>query len=151
MDHEAMLAYPLAELFRHLAMPLRLGDWLPEVTVVQADAAPPTGLGAEFGLRLRCGDREAPGTGQLIAYEPPWSVAYRLRAGPDTYVLRVTCTSTSAGSRVCVHQADEGHPLAVNLTPLRQVSSPSAAEERSPHPPVAAPSRSPREPGPRSH
>lgn len=120
MDHEAMLAHPLTAVFGHLAAPPRLGGWLPEVTGVEAGAARPAGIGTEFGLRLRRGDRETAAVGQLIAYEPPWSVAYRLRAGPDSHVIRVTCTSTSAGTRVRIRQAGHPHPLAVNLARLRQ-------------------------------
>lgn len=130
MDDEAILARRLAVVFTHLATPVRLGDWLTEVTAVLADAEQPAGIGAEFGLRLRRGDTETSGTGQLIAYEPPWSVAYRLRAGLDTYVLRVTCTSTTAGTRVCVQQTGHAHPLAVNLARLRQGMAPAPDDLR---------------------
>jgi uncharacterized protein YndB with AHSA1/START domain len=120
MDDQAMLAHPVARVFSHLAEPARLGDWLPEVSGVQAGAAAGTDTGAGFGLRLSRDGQELPAAGELIAYEPPWSVAYRLRAGAHIHVLRVTCTVAGDATRVHVHQAGDGRPLAVDLIGLRQ-------------------------------
>jgi uncharacterized protein YndB with AHSA1/START domain len=121
MDDEAMLAYPLARVFSHLAEPARLAEWLPEVSGIQSGAASGTDVGTGFSLRLRRDGQELPATGELIAYEPPWSVAYRLRASAHTHVLRLTCTVAGGATRVHVHQADEGLPLAVDLSGLRQM------------------------------
>lgn len=121
MNHEVTLAQPLAAVFGHLAAPSRLADWLPDVAGVQAGAGQPAGIGVTFGLRLRHGDRDVPGSGELIGYEPPWSVAYRLVAGPDTYVLRLTCVSSDDGTRVRVRQADGAVPLAVDLGRLPEL------------------------------
>ena len=118
MDHDATLARPLAAVFSHLAAPSRLADWLPEVAAVQAEAGPPAGIGVTFGLRLRRSGRDIGGTGELIAYEPPWSVAYRIVAGSHTFVLRVTCVSTDGATRVHIRQADGAAPLAVDLSRL---------------------------------
>ena len=74
-----------------------------------------TGIGVTFGLRLRHGDGDICGSGELIGYEPPWSVAYRLVAGPHTYVLRLTCVASDDGTRVRIRQADSAVPLAVDL------------------------------------
>ncbi|MGH3156735.1 MAG: SRPBCC family protein [Streptosporangiaceae bacterium] len=123
MDDEAMLAHPVARVFSHLAEPSRLADWLPEVSGVQAGAASGAGIGVGFGLRLRRDGQELSGTGEMIAYEPPWSVAYRLRAGAHTHVLRLTCTVAGGATRVYVHQAGDGRPLAVDLSVLRQALS----------------------------
>jgi uncharacterized protein YndB with AHSA1/START domain len=123
MDDEAMLAYPVDCVFSHLADPARMAEWLPEVSGVQADATSGAGIGTGFGLRLRRDSQELPGAGELIAYEPPWSVAYRLRAGAHTHVLRLTCTVAGDATRVHVHQAGDGRPLAVNLGRLRQTLS----------------------------
>jgi uncharacterized protein YndB with AHSA1/START domain len=123
MDDEAMLAHPVARVFSHLTEPPRLADWLPEVSGVQADSTSGAGIGAGFGLRLRRDGQDLAGTGELIAYEPPWSVAYRLRAGAHTHVLRLTCTAAGGATRVHVHQAGDGRPLAVDLTGLRQALS----------------------------
>jgi Polyketide cyclase / dehydrase and lipid transport len=121
MNHEVMLAQPLAAVFGHLAAPSRLADWLPEVTGVQADDGQPAGIGITFGLRLRHGGRDIRGSGELIGYEPPWSLAYRLVAGPHTYVLRLTCVSTDDSTRVRVRQADGAVPLAVDLGRLPEL------------------------------
>jgi uncharacterized protein YndB with AHSA1/START domain len=116
MDCGGMLAHPVQAVFGHLAEPARLGDWLPEVTGIRADA------GAVFTLRLRRRDgTTTAATGELIAHEPPWSVAYRLLAGPDTHVLRLTCTATGAGTQVNICQAGPAQPLAIDLARLRQV------------------------------
>ena len=120
MDDEATLAHSVARVFSHLAEPARLADWLPEVSGVQADATSGAGIGAGFGLRLRRDGQELPGAGELIAYEPPRSVAYRLRAGAHIHVLRLTCTATDGATRVHVHQAGAGRPLTVDLSSLRQ-------------------------------
>jgi uncharacterized protein YndB with AHSA1/START domain len=115
MDHQGMLAHPIQEVFGRLADPARLGDWLPQATGIRAgDGA------AAFTLRLRRGDRTHTVTGELIAYEPPRQVAYRLVAGPDTHVLRITCAATSAGTQVRVRQAGPAGPLTVNLARLGQ-------------------------------
>jgi uncharacterized protein YndB with AHSA1/START domain len=120
MDEEVMLAHPVAAVFGHLAEPARLGDWLPEVSMVLADAATGAGIGTGFGLWLCRDGQKLSGTGELIAYEPPWSVAYRLRAGPHIHVLRLTCTVSGGATRVHVHQAGDAKLLAVDLTGLRQ-------------------------------
>ena len=84
-----LLARPLAAVFDQLATPRRLGDWLPEVAAVKGEAQEfgEIGTGTVFGLRLRKDGQEIAGTGEVIAYEPPWSVAYRLVTASQTYVL----------------------------------------------------------------
>jgi uncharacterized protein YndB with AHSA1/START domain len=118
MDHEVMLAQPLAAVFDQLAAPLRLAAWLPEVVAVEGDAGEPGEIGTSFGLRLRRDGREIPATGELIAYEPPWYVAYRLECDSHTYVLRLTCVNVEGATRVSVHQADAVPTLAIDLSPL---------------------------------
>ena len=123
MDDEVMLTHPVDRVFSHLAEAARLADWLPEVSGVQAAAGSGAGIGigTGFGVRLRRDGQELRGTGEVIAYEPPWSVAYRLRAGVHTHVLRLTCTAAVGGAtRVHVHQAGDAQPLAVDLGGLRQ-------------------------------
>jgi uncharacterized protein YndB with AHSA1/START domain len=126
MDHEAMLPHPLAEVFGHLSAPLRLAEWLPDVTRVQAGGELSAEIGTEFGLQLCRGGRSLSGTGELIAYEPPWCVAYRLRCGAHLYVLRLTCTANGAGTRVHIHQADSPSALAVDLARLQQALAAAA-------------------------
>lgn len=108
----------MAAVFDQLAAPRRLGDWLPEVAAVNGEAEEIGENGIVFGLRLREDGREVPGTGEVIAYEPPWSVAYRLVTASRTYVVRLTCVSVDGATRVCVHQADTTPSLAVDLNPL---------------------------------
>jgi hypothetical protein len=118
-----MLTRSLAAVFELLAAPLRLGDWLPELIAVEA-AAGEAGAGEAgeagtvFGLRLRLDGREVPGSGEVIAYEPPWCVAYRLVAGSRTYVVRLTCVNVDGATRVSVHQASSTPPLSVDFSLL---------------------------------
>ena len=114
MDHEAVLAHPIWQVFGHLADPARLGDWLPAATAIHAAHG-----AAAFTLRLSRDPAQA-AAGELIGYEPPWQLAYRLLAGPDTHVLRITCTTAGAGTRVHVRQASPAAPLTVDLTRLGQ-------------------------------
>ena len=132
MDHDATLARPLAAVFSHLAAPSRLADWLPEVAAVQAEAWPSAGIGLTFRLRLRRSGRDIGGTGELIAYEPPWSVAYRIVAGSHTFVLRVTCVSTDGATRVHIRQADGSAPLTVDLGRFRCLARPAPRARKRP-------------------
>jgi len=126
MDHHATLTHPLEGVFRHLATPACLGDWLPEVAQVQAAPVPP-GVGDAFSLALgRDGDK-VPATGELIAYEPPWSVAYRLLSGSGVLVVRVTCTSGHGITTVHVHQSEDLPPLVVDLDRLGRALDTAAA------------------------
>jgi uncharacterized protein YndB with AHSA1/START domain len=120
MDHHATLTHPLQGVFRRLATPACLGDWLPEVTEVQAGLVPP-GLGDPFSLALGRERNKVPATGELIAFEPPWLVAYRLLSGSRVLVLRVTCTSGPGVTTVHVHQSEELFPLGVDLDRLGRV------------------------------
>jgi uncharacterized protein YndB with AHSA1/START domain len=115
MDHHAVLAHPIQLVFGHLADPARLGDWLPAATAIHTGHQ-----AATFTLRLSRGQAHAGAAGELIGHEPPWQLAYRLVAGPDTHVLRITCTTTGAGTRVHVRQASPAAPLTVDLTRLGQ-------------------------------
>ena len=115
MDHHAVLAHPIGQVFGHLADPARLGDWLPAATAIHTGHQ-----AATFTLRLSRGQAHAGAAGELIGHEPPWQLAYRLVAGPDTHVLRITCTTTGAGTRVHVRQASPAAPLTVDLNRLGQ-------------------------------
>jgi uncharacterized protein YndB with AHSA1/START domain len=131
MDHDTTLAQPLAAVFAYLAAPAWLTGWLPEVAAVQADPGQPAGIGVTFDLRLQRDGQDIRGAGEVIAYEPPWSVAYRFTAGSHTFVLRVTCVSSDGATRVRVRQADGAAPLAVDLDRLRD-HIPGIADEGSP-------------------
>lgn len=122
MDRWTTLAYPLQSVFDHLAAPACLGDWLPEVAGIPAGARPGQ-VGASFAIRVRRDGADMPGTGELIAYEPPWSAAYRLMTGPHMHVLRITCDSSDGTTRVHVHQSDDAAPLSVDLARLSRALS----------------------------
>jgi hypothetical protein len=118
MDLDATLAEPLTAVFEHVATPSRLGDWLAEVAGVEAGATEPLGVGVVFALTLRRGERLVAATGELVAYEPPWLVAYRLRVEAATHVLRLECTAGAGATRLHVHQADGDGALTIDLARL---------------------------------
>jgi uncharacterized protein YndB with AHSA1/START domain len=142
MDHDAVLAHPIQLVFGHLADPARLSDWLPAATAID-----PGHGAATFTLQLS-GDPAYTAAGELIGYEPPWQLAYRLVAGPHTHVLRITCTTVSAGTRVHIRQAGPAAPLTVDLARLNQAltarpqpSTPGPDRDNNPIPltPAASP------------
>jgi len=126
MDHHTTLTHPLEGVFRHLATPACLGDWLPEVAQVQTGPIPPD-IGDVFSLALGPDGDKVPVTGELIAYEPPWSVAYRLLSGPRVLVLRVTCTSGRGIATVHVRQSEDLPQLVVDLDRLGRALDSAAA------------------------
>src|ERR1700749_4345358 len=103
---------PIQVTFGHLANPARLGDWLPEVTGLVS----PAGAGQIFRVTVDLGgsarsrsgsaggrpadagtageeSAQVAADGELIAFEPPWLVGYRLFIGRRVATLRVTCTA----------------------------------------------------------
>lgn len=132
MDRTVTLAYPLERVFRHLASPACLGDWLPGVTGVLAGISPPGEIGASFAVVISQDGTELPGSGELIAYEPPWCVAFRLVNDLHTHVLRLTCESSGGTTRVHVHQSDDTTSLAVDLARLQQAMAGRAGQNDTP-------------------
>ena len=117
MDLDVTLAQPIAAVFHHVAAPSRLGDWLDDVAGVEAATGLP-GVGVMFALTLRRGERLVAATGELVAYEPPWLVAYRLRVGAHTHLVRLTCTVGAGATRLHVHQGESDGALSVDLARL---------------------------------
>ena len=115
MDLYATFPSPVKAVFGHLADPSRLGDWLPGI----AAAGPgQSGTGADFPLTAHVDGIEVAASGEVIAFEPPWLIGYRLFIGSRTHGLRVTCTSQDGGTRIHVHQRDEAAPLTIDLARL---------------------------------
>ena len=126
MDLYATLAQPITAVFQHVADPSRLGDWLGELAGVEAGVA---GVGVVFALTLRRDERLVAATGELVAYEPPWLVAYRLRVGASIHVVRLACTSGAGATRLHVHQADGEGALTVDLARLAAAVAAAATWE----------------------
>ena len=118
MDFYARLASPVETVFRHLADPSRLSDWLHEVAGASASLESPSCVGAAFPLAMRVDGVGVAGSGEMTAFEPPWLVGYRLFAGAQRFGLRITCTAHSGGARIRVHQSDDAAPLTVHLARL---------------------------------
>jgi hypothetical protein len=121
MDLYATLAQPLTAVFHHVATPSRLGDWLAEVAGVEAGATELLGVGVVFALTLRRGEHLVAARGELVAYEPPWLVTYRLRDGAYTHVVRLECTAGAGATRLLVHLGESGDALTVDLARLAAV------------------------------
>jgi hypothetical protein len=56
--------------------------------------------------------------GELVAYEPPWLVAYRLQVEAHIHVLRIECAASEGATRLHVHQGESDGPLTVDLAGL---------------------------------
>jgi uncharacterized protein YndB with AHSA1/START domain len=117
MDLYATLPRPVEAVFGHLADPSRLGDWLPEVTAT-AGQGWPGGTGAEFALTVHVDGTDVAAAGEVTAFEPPWLVGYRLFLGSRAHGIRVTCTAHPGGTRIHVHQPDDGAHLTIDLARL---------------------------------
>jgi hypothetical protein len=117
MDVHTTLALPITAVFHHVAAQCRLGDWLDDVAGVEAATGLP-GIGVVFALTLRRGERLVAATGEVVAYEPPWLVAYRLRVGAHTHVVRLECTASEGATRLHVHQGESDGALSVDLARL---------------------------------
>jgi hypothetical protein len=126
MDLYATLAQPITVVFQHVADPSRLGDWLDDLAGVEAG---PAGVGVVFELTLRRGERLVAASGELVAYEPPWMVAYRLRVGASTHVVRLACTAGAGATRLHVHQADGEGALTIDLARLAAAVAPAGTGE----------------------
>jgi uncharacterized protein YndB with AHSA1/START domain len=137
-DVSALVAEPIATVFAHLAAPAHLESWLPAVVQAEAGEAWQPGVGAQLALTLRAGGTAVAAMGELVAYVPPWQVAYRLWVGPRVHVLRLTCTAQDGGTRVHVHQGGTT-PLAIDLAGLaRAVGVSGAADARAALPLLAS-------------
>ena len=116
MDLYATFPSPVEAVFGHLADPANLGDWLPGVTA--ADPGPSGRAGPDFPLTVHVDGTEVAASGEETAFEPPWLVGYRLFIGSRTHGIRVTCAAHPGGTRVHVHQPDDGIPLTIDLARL---------------------------------
>jgi uncharacterized protein (TIGR02246 family) len=112
----------LPEVFGRLIEPRHLGSWLPDVRRVQPE---PGAVGVPFAMLLRDGIREVPGTGELVACEPPRHAVFRFHTADAVSVVRVTCTRTGQTTRVHVRQEEQAlrAPLRIDLDKLRQLLS----------------------------
>ena len=128
MDLYATFPGPVKAVFGHLADPSRLGDWLPDISVV--DAGPSDSAGTDFPLIVHVDGTELSASGEVTAFEPPWLVGYRLFIGSRTHGLRVTCTAQDGGTRVHVHQRDGAAPLTIDLARLTRALAAAAGLPR---------------------
>ncbi len=125
MDHSITLAHPLTMVFAHLASPLRLSDWLTDVQCVEELQDTCGETGATFELTLQVDGRLSPARAEIIAYEPPAAVSYRLFVGLCIHVVRVICTARSGWTCVEVHRNYAA--LTLDLDRLKQAVARLAA------------------------
>lgn len=121
MDLYATFPSPVEAVFGHLADPSRLGDWLPDVSA--ADGEPARGTGADFPLTVQVDGIKVAASGEETAFEPPWLVGYRLSVGSRAHWIRVTCAAEAGGTRIHVHQPDDGAALTIDLARLSRALS----------------------------
>jgi uncharacterized protein YndB with AHSA1/START domain len=117
MDQYVTLDRPVAAVYADLATPARLGDWLTEVIQVNTEPAV-IGVGTALTLTMREGGTVVVVDGEVIGYEPPWLIAYRIFLAQPR-VLRITCSASDAATRVHVHQSNDPAPLTIDLSLLQ--------------------------------
>jgi len=120
MDLYATVPCPLAAVFHYMTALRRLGEWLPSVVSVEAGDGLVLDVGAAFSVTLRQDGGKVRAMGDIVAYEPPWHIAYRVVAGPQRYILRVTCEVRAGLTRIHIYQGDGGAHLTVALARLEQ-------------------------------
>jgi uncharacterized protein YndB with AHSA1/START domain len=118
MDLYATLPRPVQATFGRVADPARLADWLPQVQATASGRGVPPGLGTEFRATMQIDGLQVTATGEMVAYEPPWLVGYRMLAEGRTVSLRITCAAQPGGTGIHVHQPDGTTPLTVDLARL---------------------------------
>ena len=69
---------------------------------------------------------EVAASGEETAFEPPWLVGYRLFIGSRVHGIRVTCTADARGTRIHIHQPDDGTALLVDLARLTRALAAAA-------------------------
>jgi uncharacterized protein YndB with AHSA1/START domain len=121
MDLYATFPSPVDAVFGHLADPSRLGDWLPGVSAAEAGLS--AGAGGDFPLTVHIDGTEVAASGEETAFEPPWLVGYRLSVGSRAHWIRVTCTAEAGGTRIHIHQPDDGAALTIDLAWLSRALS----------------------------
>jgi hypothetical protein len=123
MDQYVTLDRPVAAVFADLATPARLGDWLPEVIQVNTEPAAVIGVGTALTLTMRSGGTVRVVDADVIGYEPPWLVAYRIFLAPPR-VLRITCSASDGATKVHLQQNNDAAPLTIDLSPLQADPAP---------------------------
>lgn len=118
MEAHAIVARALTAVFARLATPERLGEWLPEVVQVERADDQTGDTGSAFAAILEVDGGRQPARGEVIALEPPATVAYRLFLAGRIQVVRATCVACDAGTRVGIAVAGDQVPLAVDLAGL---------------------------------
>lgn len=116
MDLYATLHAPVERVFSRAADPTQLRQWLPDVAQVDIEPAALIGVGTTFTVVLRADGPECVLAGEVVAYEPPRLIAYRLLL-PEPRLVRLVCTG-NAETRIHLYQSDTADPLAVDLARL---------------------------------
>ena len=115
MQNHARLPQPVQTVFAHLADPRLLPSWLTDVDLAECSRRSEVGDGDEFNVQVRHHD----GMGEVIGYEPPWYVAYRLNTDDGCWVIRISCTASRSATEVAIEQMDDLGALTVDLPGLR--------------------------------
>lgn len=128
MDGFITVPVGLREAFERLIEPRHLSSWLPAVERVQPL---PGAVAVPFAVELRgVGQQLQPGTGELLACEPPRQAVFRFLAGETVSVVRVTCTRTGRMTRVHVQQQEPAlrPALQVDLNMLARLLTAGSSE-----------------------
>lgn len=100
--HSVIIRRPIAAVFAGLTCLDAWRAWRTDTVGAWQTPAGPLGVGATFEQTLTVGDGTVVLTGEVIAYEPPHTLAYRAIAGPLPLTYDYTVEATAEGTRLAV-------------------------------------------------
>lgn len=113
--HSVIIRRPIAAVFASLTRLDAWRAWRTDTLSARQTSAGPLGVGATFEQTLMVGDGTVVLIGEVIAYEPPRTLAYRAIVGPLPLTYDYTVEATAEGTRLAVRVdiGDDGTDLGV--------------------------------------
>jgi uncharacterized protein YndB with AHSA1/START domain len=101
-EYSVMVRRPIAAVFAALALIDVWPAWAGAVREVRRTSAGPLGVGATFAQTVTVDGRDVTLTEEMIAYEPPHTLAYRSIDGSLSLTCAYTLEATAEGTRLAL-------------------------------------------------
>ncbi len=108
--HSVTIRRPIATVFAGLTRVDAWSAWRPGTLGARLTSAGPLGVGATFEQQIAVSGGTVMLIGEIIAYEPPRTLAYRVIAGPLPLTYHYIVEVTADGTRLAV-RAEIGDAL----------------------------------------
>lgn len=118
--HSITIRRPIATVFAGLTRVDAWPAWRPGTLGARLTSASPLDMGATFEQQIATDKGTVMLVGQIIAYEPPRTLAYRGIAGPLPLTYHYTVEATADGTRLAV-RAEIGDALVDTAVAARAV------------------------------